>query len=74
MKIIDSILIENIGYKYAFQQIDGDGSTNHPTGTYRIEEKPITATVCENGEVWYSQGNQEWNGRYVIEVNYKEVR
>ena len=74
-KIIKSILVDGQGYKYAEKQIDGlnDSKGRQPMGTYRIEKNPIEI-IKKNGEMaevdWYKQGDTEWNGKYIIEVNY----
>lgn len=55
-KIIKNIFVENIGYLYA-----KDG-----------EIKEIT----KNGEMslvdWYKQGDMEFNGKYVIRIEYEK--
>lgn len=73
MKKIKSILVEGQGYKYAESQIEHFDDKNQPAGTYRIKVTPIEQ-VSKNGEMaavpWYRQGDTEWNGKYVIEINY----
>lgn len=55
MKKITRIYIESVGYKHS---VDGE-----------ITEFTV------NGEMapvkWFRQGNKEWNGKYVIEVEYE---
>lgn len=57
-KIVESILVESIGYIY---------SDDDPIENYTV-----------NGEMalvdWYRKGNQEWNGRYVIQITYKDEK
>lgn len=66
---IKSILIEGLGYFYAEKQIDNED----PRGTYRIERNPIEVFTV-NGEMaainWYRQGDKEWNGKYVVQIEY----
>lgn len=75
MREIKSILIEGSGYIYAEKQIEYHNDPEHrqPQGTYRTEHNPIEE-IEKNGEmakvIWYKQGDTEWNGKYVIEVNY----
>jgi len=56
-KEIVSILVEGIGYK-------------------RSEEDNPIKIFFESGELaavkWFRRGNQEWSGKYVIEINYKD--
>jgi len=54
---IESILVEGVGYIYTDQ-----GGTIE-TFTVNGEMAPVT---------WYRRGDQEWNGKYVIEVNYSK--
>lgn len=70
-KEIKQILIDGQGWIYAEKQVDNDGK--QPMGTYRIERNPIEVFLV-NGEMaavnWYRQGNREWNGKYVIAIEY----
>lgn len=56
-KRIKSILVEGPGY------ISDSENNSIETFTVNGEMAPI---------VWFRRGNQEWNGKYVIEVNYYE--
>lgn len=52
---IESILVEGVGYIYTGRE----GTIE--AFTVNGEMAPVT---------WYRKGNQEWNGKFVIEVNY----
>ena len=68
-------MVEGLGYIYAEKQIEphNDPLKIQPMGTYRIERNPITL-VEKNGEMalvnWYAQGDKEWNGKYVVQIEY----
>jgi len=73
MKGIKQILIEGQGWISAEKRIEGSDDTVHPQGTYTTEINPITK-ILKNGEManvdWYAQGNKEYNGKYVIMIEY----
>lgn len=63
-KKIKNILIEGSGYIYYLPE------SNNPN-----HMKPIEPFLV-NGEMahvtWYRQGNKEFNGKYVIQIEYYE--
>ena len=70
-KKIKQILIADIGWIFAEKQIDNE--KNLRRGTYRTEKNSIELFAV-NGEMasvnWYRQGKREYNGKYVIVVEY----
>ena len=73
MKKIKSICVEGMGYIYAERQLEHHHDPNIPKGEYVIKKDPIEVFTV-NGEMapvpWYRQGDKEWNGKYVIQVEY----
>lgn len=65
---IKSILVEGQGWFHGEKQID-----NLEKGTYHMVQTPITE-ITKNGEmapiIWYRQGDNEFNSKYVIQVVY----
>lgn len=65
---IKRINVQDVGYISAEREVGGPGM-----GFYHIEENPIEAFEV-NGEVapvtWYRQGKREFNGKYVLEIEY----
>ncbi|MGD9276325.1 MAG: hypothetical protein PVJ67_04080 [Candidatus Pacearchaeota archaeon] len=62
MKVIDRILVDGVGQIYR---------------SYAKEVPEDIEVIKKNGEMaevdWYKQGNMEWNGKYVIEVEYIDL-
>lgn len=72
---IISITVQEIGKIFRFSQVKRENKQPHETTWIKVD-KPIEAFTV-NGEMapvtWYRQGNREWNGKYVIEVEYSRV-
>lgn len=55
--------------------VDGCGHINREPSRWEAEPVPIKE-IKKNGEmaevIWYRRGNTEYNGKYVIKVEYAE--
>ena len=75
MKKIFSITVVDVGKIFARSQVKRENKRPYET-TWIIVETPIEPFTMrgEMAEVpWYRQGNREWNGKFVIEIEYYEA-
>ena len=65
MKAIKTIFVDKQGYIYAEKPIHK---------SYLTEPKVPIEEIEKNGEMapvpWYKQGNVEYNGKYVVKIEY----
>lgn len=71
-KKIYSITVVDIGKIFAVEQVKR--ANKRPNETTWIDVENPIEVFTKNGEMalveWYRQGNKEFNGKYVIEVEY----
>ena len=72
-KKIASLTISEIGKVFCRHQVQRTNKSPNETTWITVEEPIERFTV--NGEMalvsWYRQGKKEWNGKFVIEVEYE---